>query len=134
MADDITMGAPSQGEQAQGTPGQGTGQKITTVLPNFQDFTKDMAGYMSGAKTPPPMDAEPAQAQGTGVQPAAQPGEGDSILGAEAETAQEPVAQGPQAGAPEEPAAGAAEGPQAEAGAKKEEEAGEAPASGPGLL
>ena len=115
MADETNIGTAQPGAQAE----------LPRVVPSFGEFQEDPAGYLKGEKTP--------QAQAT--QPTAQPGESDSILGAQA---QEPAAEGTQptaeAGAQAEPEAGAAEGPQAGAEEKKEGEGEEpAPAAG-GLL
>ena len=105
MADETNMGAQPQGAQ----------DELPRVVPSFGEFQEDPAGYLSGAKTP-------AQAQGS--QPVAEPGESDSILGAQAQggAGAQPVAEGPQAGAQEEPAAGAAEGPQGGGEEKKPED------------
>lgn len=90
--------------------------EVKNVVPNFDEFSKDPEKYMSQMNT---QAVGPQPTEG-GTQPAAQPGETDSILGAQtSQPAAEPAAQ-PAAETPPAETAPAAQAGGVEPGAGEE--------------
>lgn len=85
---------------------------VKNVVPSFDEFSKDPDKYMSQLNQPTQETA--------GAEPAAQPGESDSLLGAQAtaQPAQAPAAQTPAQAPAEGAQAGAEQGGTAGAGAQ----------------